>query len=331
VRAIQVDRYGGPEVLVRREIPVPSAKAGEALVRVTHAGINFMDIHTRQGKYATSRTYPMRLPVTLGMEGAGVVETVAEGVEEVRPRDRVAWCIVRGTFADYAAVPSWRLVKVPDAIPLEMAAAVVFHGSTAHYLAEDVARLAPGMTCLVLAASGGIGQLLVQLAKQRGARVIAVTSTPAKAAVAKARGADEAILYDGGRFAEQVRWATAGEGVHVVFDPVGRETLRESFAATRKRGLVVNFGAVSGPLRDLDPIELGEAGSLFLTRPRLADHMADAPSIRRRADSLFRGLRDGTLRVEIAARYRFERVAEGLATLEERRVVGKPILEVAPA
>jgi NADPH2:quinone reductase len=326
VKAIQIDRYGGPEVLVHRELPVPQPGADEVLVRLSHAGINFMDIHTREGKYATSRTYPMRLPVTLGIEGAGEVVRVGAAVTDFAPGDRVGYCIVRGSFAEYAAVPAWRLVKVPDAISLELAAATLFHGFTAHYLANDVGRLGPGMTCLVHAASGGIGQILVQLAKRRGARVLATTSTAAKAEVARARGADVAMLYDAGGFADVARRETHGRGVDVVFDSVGRTTLRDSFRATRRQGLVVNYGAVSGPVRDLDPLELGEAGSLFLTRPRLADHLGDAATIRGRARDLFDALLDGSLAIAVAGRYDLEHVGEALADLEERRTVGKPIL-----
>lgn len=326
--SIQIERYGGPEVLVRRDLPVPVAGLGEVLIRIRHSGINFMDIHTREGKYANSRTYPVTLPCTLGMEGAGQVEAVGEGVQNLQRGDRVAWCIVWGSYAEYAVVPAWRTVKVPAALPLEMAAAALFHGYTAHYLAHDVGRLAPGMSCLVHAASGGIGQILIQLAKRSGARVFATTSTAQKAQVARERGADMAVLYDDGRFADVIRDATDGRGVDVVFDSIGKATLRDSLRATRKRGLVVNYGAVSGSVRDLDPIELGEAGSLFLTRPRLADHLPDAATIQRRADDIFNALLDGSLKISIAGRYTLDNVGEAHAALEARRMVGKPILDI---
>jgi NADPH2:quinone reductase len=326
LKAIQIDRFGGPETLVRRELPTPTPRDGEVLVRLSHSGVNFMDIHTREGKYATSRTYPMTLPVTLGMEGAGTVAAVGAAVKDLKVGDRVAYCIVRGTYAQFAAVPAWQVVKVPEALSLEMAAASVFHGFTAHYLANDVGQLGPGVTCLVHAASGGIGQILVQLAKRSGARVFATTSTAAKAEVARARGADVAMFYEDGAFAERIREETGGRGVDVVFDSVGKATLRHSFRATRRRGLVVSYGTVSGTVKDLDPIELGEAGSLFLTRPRLADHLADAAMIQRRASELFAALIDGSLKIDIAARYTLDNVDEGLAALEERRTTGKPIL-----
>jgi NADPH:quinone reductase len=288
-----------------------------------------MDIHTREGKYANSRTYPVRLPCTLGMEGAGVIDGTGEGVVDLRPGDRVAWCIAWGSYAEYAVVPAWRVVKVPDALPLEMAAASLFHGLTAHYLAHDVGRLGPGTSCLVHAASGGIGQILIQLARRSGARVLATTSTPQKAEVARARGVEMAVLYDNGRFADAVREATGGEGVDVVFDSIGRATLRDSLRATRKRGLVVNYGTVSGSVSDLDPMELGEAGSLFLTRPRLADHLPDAQTTRRRAADIFGALLDGSLDISIAARYTLDSVEQAHAALEERRMVGKPVLVMA--
>lgn len=326
MKTIQIDTYGGPDVLVRRDLPVPQPGRGELLVRVSHAGINFMDIHTRQGKYARSRTYPVRLPCTLGMEGAGTVVSAGEGVEDYAPGDRVAWCIVWGSYAEYALVPAWRAVKLPPALGLETAAASVFHGYTAHYLAYDVGRLAPGITCLVHAASGGIGQILIQLAKRLGATVYATTSTEDKARVARARGADVVTLYDGGRFADVIRDHTGGRGVDVVYDAIGKATLRDSFRCTRRGGLVVNFGSVSGSVSDLDPIELGEAGSLYLTRPRLADHLLDAAMTRRRAHDLFSALVDGALHIDIAARYTLDTVEEAHAALEERRMVGKPLL-----
>jgi NADPH2:quinone reductase len=330
VRSIQIDRYGGPEVLVRRDIAVPTPARDEVLIRLAVAGINFMDVHTRQGNYAKSRTYHVTLPCTLGMEGAGHVVAVGDAVTTARAGDRVAYCIVWGSYADYAAVPAWRVVRVPDALPLEMAAAAMFHGLTAHYLVHDVARLAPGMTCLVHAATGGIGQILVQLAKHMGVQVFATAGTPEKIAIARSRGADLAMLYDNGRFADSIRDATQGRGVDVVFDSVGRATLRDSFRATRTQGLVINYGAASGAVRDLNPIELGEAGSLFLTRPRLADHLPDAETIGRRASDIFSALVDGSLQITIAGRYTFADVEDAHHALEERRMIGKPVLAIAP-
>ncbi len=328
MKCIRIERYGGPEVLQHVDLPVPAAAPGTVLVRVRHAGINFMDIHTRQGKYEKSRTYPLRLPCTLGMEGAGEVVAVGAGVNTHAAGDRVAWCIVWGSYAEYAVVPAWQAVKVPDAVSLDLAAVSVFQGYTAHYLAHDVGQLGPGKTCLVHAASGGIGQVLIQLAKRSGARVIATTSSAQKAEVARARGADLVVLYDSGRFVDAVREVTGGQGVDVVYDSIGRTSLRDSFRAARTRGLIVNYGNVSGSVKDLDPLELGEAGSLFLTRPRLADHLRDAAEIRRRATDIFSALLDGTLTIDIAGRYTLENVADAHAAYEERRMVGKPVLDI---
>ncbi|MBX3664225.1 MAG: quinone oxidoreductase [Burkholderiales bacterium] len=330
MKSIQIHQYGGPEVLRRVDAPVPEAVPGTVLVRVHHAGINFMDIHTRQGKYAKSRTYPVRLPCTLGMEGAGEVVALGEGVNSHAVGDRVAWCIVWGSYAEYAVVPAWQAVQVPAALPLDLAAVSVFQGYTAHYLAHDVGRLAPGRSCLVHAASGGIGQILIQIAKNAGARVLATTSSAGKAAIARSRGAEQVFLYDEGRFADAVREATGGQGVDVVFDSIGKATLRDSFRATRVRGLVVNYGNVSGSVTDLDPLELGEAGSLLLTRPRLADHLRDAAEIRRRADDIFDALQDGSLKIDIAGRYTLDNVEEAHAAYEARRMVGKPVLDLRP-
>jgi len=328
MKAIQIHQYGGPEVLRHVDIPVPAAAPGTLLVRMHHAGINFMDIHTRQGKYAKSQTYPVRLPCTLGMEGAGVVEAVGEGVTTHRIGDRVAWCIVWGSYAEYAVVPAWQAAKVPVAVPLELAAVSVFQSFTAHYLVHDVGRLGQGKTCLVHAASGRIGQIMIQLAKRSGARVLATTSSADKMELARKRGADAVFLYEGGRFADAAREATGGHGVDVVFDALGKSTLRDSFRATRKRGLIVNYGSTAGSVSDLDPLELGEAGSLFLTRPRLADHLRDAAEINRRADDVFGALQDGSLVIDIAGHYTLDNVEIAHAAYEQRKMSGKAVLDI---
>jgi len=328
VRAVQIDRYGGPEVIVRRELPIPTPGAGEVLIRIAYSGINFMDIHTRQGKYAQSRTYPQTLPTTLGIEGAGTIEAVGSGVDDFHAGDRAAYCLSWGSYAEFALVPAWRVVLVPEQLPLDLAAASMFHGLTAHYLAYDLGKFGPGVTCLVHSASGGIGQLLVQLGARLGATVYATTSTETKAEVARKRGAAAAFLYDQGHFADRVRELTNGRGVDVVFDPIGKPTLRDSLRAARTKGLVVSFGSVGGNLNDLDPIELGEAGSLFLTRPRLADHLADAATIRRRATDIFTALLDGSLSIGIAGRYTLDDVEGAHEDLENRRTVGKPLIKI---
>ena len=285
-----------------------------------------MDIHTRQGKYAASVTYPVRLPCTLGMEGAGVVVEVGPGVSHLAVGDRVAWCIAWGAYAEYANVPADKVAQIPSAIPFDQAAAAMFQGCTAHYLVEDVARLQAGSSCLIHAASGSIGQLLVQMARQLGATVFTTGSSAEKCAIARQRGAHQAWTYDG--FADQVLQATDGRGVDVVFDSLGKTTLRESFRACRSRGLIVNYGNVSGSLSDLDPIELGEAGSLFLTRPRLADHMADGATVQRRANAVFAAMLEGSLSVEIEGHYSLETVQQVHARIEARQQIGKAVLWV---
>lgn len=331
LKAIQIDRYGGPEVVVRRELPVPTPGPGEVLIRLAWSGINFMDIHTRQGKYAGSRTYPQVMPTTLGIEGAGTIEALGEGLAEFRVGERVAYCLSWGSYAEFAVVPAWRVVPVPDGLALDRAAASMFHGLTAHYLAYDLGRFGPGVTCLVHAASGGIGQLLVQLGARRGATVFATTSTEAKAEVARRRGAAATFLYENGGFADRVREATNGRGVDVVFDPIGKPTLRDSMRAARKQGLIVAFGSVGGNVDDLNPMELGEAGSLFLTRPRLADHLPDAQTVRRRAADIFGALLDGGLSLDVSGHYTLDTVEQAHEALEGRRSVGKPLMRVGTA
>lgn len=328
MRAVGICRYGDASVLEHWDVPVAQPGAGEALVKVHFAGVNFMDVHTRQGKYARSRTYRVALPVTLGMEGAGEVVSVGSDVSEVAPGERVAWCLSWGSYAEYAVVPVAHLARVPDELDLNVAAASIFQGCTAHYLAHDVAKLQPGMTCLVHAASGAIGQLLIQMARALDVRVLATTSTEAKAEVARQRGAHLVFAYGGGSFADDVLDATAGVGVDVVFDPLGAPTLRSSFRATTRRGLVVNYGSVGGSLRDLDPIELGEAGSLILTRPRLADFIATRDELQRRADEVFRSLHEGSLSVQMSEEFSLDCVADALEQLEGRQQIGKSLLRI---
>ncbi|NWE21793.1 quinone oxidoreductase [Pseudomonas sp. P7548] len=327
MKAITLQAYGGPEVAqLRHDVPKPEVTPGHVLIKVACAGINFMDIHTRQGKYAQSVTYPVRLPCTLGMEGAGVVVEVGPGVSHLAVGDRVAWCIAWGAYAEYANIPADNVAQIPSEITFDQAAAAMFQGCTAHYLIDDVARLQAGDTCLIHAASGSIGQLLVQMANRLGATVFTTGSTAEKCAIALQRGAHQAWTYDG--FADRALAATAGRGVDVVFDSVGKTTLRDSFRACRPRGLIVNYGNVSGSLTDLDPIELGEAGSLFLTRPRLADHMADGATVQRRANAVFAAMLEGSLTVDIEGHYSLETVQQVHARIEARQQIGKAVLWV---
>ncbi|HEX7634347.1 MAG TPA: quinone oxidoreductase [Noviherbaspirillum sp.] len=330
MKAITIEQYGGPEVLLKHDdFPMPEAGADDILIRLVCAGINFMDVHTRQGKYANSQTYPVRLPCTLGMEGAGEVIGVGANVRGFAIGDRVAWCIAWGSYAEYIAVPQHLVAHIPDGISYALAAASMFQGATAHYLMEDIARLNQDSSCLIHAASGSIGQLLVQMAKRRGATVFVTAGSEEKRQVALQRGADYAFDSTLNDFADQVRDATCGKGVDVVLDPIGKATLRQSFLACKKHGLIVNYGNVSGSLKDLDPIELGEAGSLFLTRPRLADHMSDRETVQRRADDVFAALQDGWLNIHMNGCYTFDDVEQAHALIEERKQIGKPILKIA--
>lgn len=328
MRAIRIEKAGGPEVLRNDEVEPPSTGPDEVLVEVAYAGINFMDVFTRNGTYETSKTYPVRIPLTLGMEGAGIVRAAGDRVDHLTVGDRVAWCVAWGSYAEFTAVPARLVAKIPDGIGLDVAAATMFQGLTAHYLSHDVAGLGSGSSCLVHAASGSIAKLIIQLAKARGATVYATTSTEGKRAEALSLGVDDVFLYDDGQFADRILEATRGIGVDVVFDAVGRTTLRDSFRATRTKGLVINSGSVSGAISDLNPLELGEAGSLFLTRPRLGDYIADAQTVQRRADAIFGAILDGTVTAKIAGRFDFANIADAHAELEERRQTGKTVLTV---
>lgn len=329
MRALQIDRYGGEEVLRLREVEIPAPGPREVLVKLAFAGINFMDVHTRNGKYATSRNYTTELPLTLGVEGAGWVEAVGSEAEEWKKGDRVAYCLARGSYAEYAIVPAWRLVTVPESISLDLAAAALFQGYTAHYLAHDIGCLRPGRSCIVHAGSGGIAQILIQFAKSLGAVVIATASSAQKAETAGRRGADAVVSYDGAAFVARAREMTGGQGVDVVFDSVGPATIKRSMAALRRRGLLVLYGSNSGPVPVIEPMELADAGSLYFTRPRLADYVTDGEAVRRRGEALFRALDSGDLQVEIQGRYSFDTVHEAHRALEERRSIGKSVLRIA--
>ena len=329
MRAIRIERYGGPEVLRLLDIPVPDPGAGEVLVRMAHAGINVMDLGTRKGAFANSKTYPVRLPTTIGMEGAGTVERVGAGVTGFRPGDRVAYCLVWNSYAEFAVVPAWQLVHVPPAVPLSLAAAATFQGFTAHYLATDVGRLGPGRSCLVHAAAGGVGQILVGFAARLGAKVFGTVRVEDDKRIARERGAQDVFLSEGGGFVAPLLELTGGAGVDVVFDSIGKPTLRDDFKVTRKKGMVVSFGASGGAMDDLDPAELGEAGSLYLTRPRLGDHLTDPDAIQARAAALYAGLADGTLLLSLGKRYSLEQIGQAHTDLEGRKTRGKPLLDIA--
>ena len=330
MRAVGVNAFGGPETLELLELPIPRPGDGEALIELAFAGINFIDIYMRSGHYAKSDTYKTPLPMVLGMEGAGRVAATGPGVDNVAEGDRVAWCIFRGAYAEKAVVPAWRLVKVPNDIPLDIAAALQLQGCTAHYLTHSAYALKEGDVCLAHAGAGGVGQLLIQLAKMRGATVVVTVGCPEKAEIARSLGADHAILYRDENFRERVMDITNGEGVNVVYDAVGKDTIHDSIRSLAKRGLCVNYGGASGLVQSIEPLELAEAGSVFFTRPHLADYMRDADEISGRVDDLFGAYRDGKLKVTIDTVFPLADAMRAHQTIEGRGTRGKLLLDITP-
>lgn len=330
MKAIRVFEFGGPEQLRLAETEVPQPKEGEALVKLAYAGVNFIDVYMRNGSYARSRTYQTPLPMTLGMEGVGEVVEAGPGVECVRVGDRVGYCLVRGSYAEYAVVPAWRLARIPEGVPDPIATTLMLQGCTAHYLSHSVYELKPGSTCLVHAGAGGVGQLLIQLAKLRGATVLTTVGSADKAQIAKARGADHVILYRERDFREAVMEITGGKGVDVVYDAVGKDTIARSIRSLRRRGLCVNYGGASGLVASIEPLELGEAGSVYFTRPHLADYTATTEEIEWRTGDLFRWYLEGKLTVVIDREYPLAEAAEAHRHLEGRGTRGKLLLKVTP-
>lgn len=329
MRAVQVAAFGGPEVLGVAEVSVPEPGPGEVLVHIARSGINFIDVYMRSGIYARSHTYKTPLPMTIGMEGAGTVAAVGAGVTAWKPGDRVAYCLSRGSYADYAIVVDWKLVAVPDDISFDVATALMLQGSTAHYLTHSAFPLQPGQICLVHAGAGGVGQILIQLAKLRGASVITTVGSEDKARIASDLGADHCILYRNEDFRARVNEITGGEGVHVVYDSVGHDTIHASIRSVRRRGLCVLFGASSGVVPSIEPIELAEAGSVFFTRPHLADYMASAEEVSGRAGELFRAVQDKRLKVVIDNVLPLERASEAHQIIEARATRGKLLLAMS--
>jgi len=297
-------------------------------VKLECAGINFIDIYMRSGEYARSQTYQTPLPMVVGMEGIGRVSALGSGVTGLGVGDRVAYCIVRGSYAEYAAVPAWKLVRVPTDVPSPIAVTLMLQGLTAHYLVHSAFALEKGHTCLVHAAAGGVGQLLVQCAKLRGATVIATAGSAEKAAIATARGADHVVLYRDKDFREEVMRLTGGRGVDVVYDAVGKETLSRSIRSLRRRGLCINYGGASGLVRSVDPLELGEAGSVFFTRPHLADYIATAEELAGRAADLFAAWRAGKLVVTVEREFALAEAGAAHRYLEGRNTKGKLVLRI---
>ncbi|MFE9045508.1 quinone oxidoreductase family protein [Streptomyces sp. NPDC007818] len=318
--AVQVRRTGGPEVLEVAEVAIGAPGRGELLVDVAAAGVNYIDTYQRAG------LYPVPLPYILGLEGAGTVVSVGPDVRGFDVGDRVAWQGVPGGYAQRALVPADAAVRVPDGVTDQMAAAVPLQGITAHYLVSSTYPVKEGETILVHAAAGGVGLLLIQLAKARGARVIGTVSTAEKEALAREAGADEVIRYDQVDFADATRKLTDGEGVHVVYDGVGKSTVEGSLASLRKRGMLALFGASSGPVPPIDPQLLNKAGSVYLTRPNSDDYVQTRAELEWRIDELFAAMADGSLKVRIGATYQLTDARQAHEDLHARRTAGKVLL-----
>lgn len=317
--AIRVGEYCGAEDLKLSEVDEPTPGAGEVLVRVAASGVNFIDTYQRSG------VYQVPLPWTLGMEGAGTVEALGAGVEEIAVGDRVAWSGNPGSYAERLVAPDTQLVPVPDGASQEIAAAAMLQGLTAHYLMTSTYQVRAGDTVLLHAAAGGVGLLLIQMCKAAGATVFGTASTEQKRELARAAGADEVLDYAG--FAEAVRGLTGGAGVHVVYDGVGRSTFDESMASLRPRGTLVLFGGASGQVPPVDPQRLNSAGSLYLTRPTLVHYVATRDELRWRSGELFDMIARGDLDIRIGGRYPLAEAARAHADLEGRRTTGKLILQ----
>ena len=320
MKAVRIDKYGGPEVLTHEDIAVPEPKAGEARVKIEAIGLNYIDIYQRTG------LYPLQTPFTLGMEGAGIVDAIGDGVTEVKAGDRVAYAMILGSYAEYAIVPAAKLAPLPANVDTKSAAALMLQGMTAHYLTHDTYPLKPGDTALIHAAAGGVGLLLIQIAKMLGARVIGTAGTEAKAELAKSMGADEVILYTQTDFLPEVKKLTDGKGVDVVYDSVGATTFDKSLDCLRPRGYLALFGQSSGPVAPFDPGKLAAKGSLFLTRPSLAHYMLNRDELLQRANDLFDWTASGKLKLCIDGRFSLQDAAEAQRLLEGRKTTGKVVL-----
>lgn len=319
MRAIQIKHTGGPEVMELVELPTPRPGAGQVLVKVEAAGVNFIDTYLREGRY------PAELPFTPGQEAAGTVAALGDGVDGFAVGDRVAWNGTRGTYAEYACAPASDLLKIPDGMSFQQAAAVLLQGLTAHYLSHDTHPIRAGETVLIHAGAGGVGLLLTQMARRMGARVLTTVSTQQKAELSRGAGADKVILYTTESFVEEVKRQTDGDGLPVVYDSVGKTTFEDSLKCLRPRGLLALYGASSGPVPPMDPIRL-MAGSLYLTRPTLKDYVRTRGELERRATDVFGWVARGELHVRVGASYRLEDAAQAHRDLEGRRTTGKVLL-----
>jgi len=328
MRQVVVPRFGGPEVLAVVERPQPVPAANEVLVKVAYAGITYGDVYQREGTYRPNN--PLKegdAPLPIGGEAVGTVAAVGAEVRDFAVGDRVAGEQL-GSYAEYVAMPAWRVMKIPENVALRDAAAAYGQALTAHYLAYDTAQLSRDTSCLVHAAAGGVGHLLVQFAKRRGARVIATVGSEEKAAFVRGLGADDAILYRDVDFLAAVKELTANRGVDVVYDSVGAATIERSIKATAHRGLCVLYGNSSGLVDSIAPMDLAAAGSIYFTRPRLAHHVRTREEIARRADDIFRGLGDGSLKVLLGAEFPLDQVVAAHQLLQSRKSSGRILLTV---
>jgi len=322
MHAIQVSAYGGTDVLQLKELATPELSSGHVLIRLHAVGVNYIDIYHRSGLYKNP------LPFVPGMEAAGLIEAVGDEVKEFKVGERVGFAMHLGAYAEYALVPWQKVLRVPKEIEWETAAACLLQGMTAHYLCHDSYPLAPGETALVHAAAGGTGGLLVQMAKAKGARVIATVSNTEKEQRARRLGADEVINYATADFAEKVKELTHGRGVDVVYDSVGVDTFAQSMTCLRPRGFLVLFGQSSGAVAPIDPALLASHGSLFLTRPSLAHYIADRGELVRRAEDVFAGIQQGRWQITIAKKFPLAEAAKAQEALVSRRYSGKILLTV---
>ncbi len=320
MKLVRIEGYGGPEVLQLRETPAPAPGPGQARVKLEAVGLNFIDVYHRTG------LYPNPLPFTPGVEGAGRVEALGPGVTGLREGDRVAYAGPLGAYAEQTLVPAERLVAVPAGVEARSAAAVMLQGMTAQYLTTSTYPLKAGQACLVHAAAGGVGLLLAQMARRRGARVLGTVYTEAKAALAREAGVDEVILYTQQDFLTEVKRATGGRGVDVVYDSVGRTTFEKSLDCLAPLGMLVLFGQSSGTVPPLDLSLLSAKGSLFVTRPSLFHYIRDRKSLEERAADVLGGVASGQLRVRIERTYPLAEVAEAHRALEGRQTTGKVLL-----
>lgn len=320
MKAIQVAQVGGPEVLTLVDLPVPDPKPNEVLVQVEAAGVNFIDVYFREGRY------PAPLPFINGQEAAGPVVAVGANVTTVKPADRVAYTGVLGSYAEYAAVPADRVVKIPDELDFNQAAAAMLQGMTAHYLSHSTYPIKSGDTVLIHAAAGGVGQLLVQMAKHLGARVIGTAGTDEKAQLARDAGADEVIVYTKQEFETETRRLTEGQGVHAVYDGVGKDTFEKDLNVLRPRGFLVLFGGASGAVPPFDLLELTKHGSLFVTRPSLQHYVATREELEQRANDVLQMIVRGDLKLRIHKTYPLEEAQQAHHDLEGRKSTGKLLL-----